>query len=290
MPDQAYDLRRLATRGDRVGSRRCADRPKLLVVAGGKGGVGTTTVALNLASALAKTGKHALLIDADPRGGDAAVICGIEGRCTLANVLAGRQSWSEATHIGPDGVHLIVGQRGWHEVGSPAAAAARLLERLGDQDLAADTVVLDIGNQIVGIASYLCREADAVLLVTTSDAASVVDTFAAIRALGSASWGSDSQARLYLLVNMAAANRVAETVHYRLARTCRRMLGIELQSGGHLSSIGLSRKNRGSATIGLNLQLSLADTLRRVFAADVVLSWKRHARIDGTTACQSLKQ
>ena len=269
----------------------------LLVVVGGKGGVGTTTVALNLAAALGQSGKRTLLIDADPGGGDAAVICGIEERYTLADVLAGRQTWDEATCGGPGGVQLVVGQQGWHDVGSPAAAAGQLLERLDGQDLAAETVVIDAGNGFGGIVPHVCREADAVLIVTTSDTASVVGTFAAVRAITCISRGrqeclphDDLWSRLYVLVNRAPEVRVAETVYYRLARTCRRMLGIELQSGGHLTTTGPTRKKRGADTIGLNLQLPLADTIRRVLAAESLLSWRRRAKFDATPSKQSLKQ
>ena len=57
MLDQAHDLRRLATHYNRAESPRCGGRPALVVVAGGKGGVGTTTVALGLAASVAKVGR-----------------------------------------------------------------------------------------------------------------------------------------------------------------------------------------------------------------------------------------
>jgi len=183
MPDQAYDLRRLATHCDRVESPRRSDRATLVVVAGGKGGVGTTTVAMSLAAAVAQPGNRTLLIDADPRGGDVALFCGVEQRYTLADVLAGRRTWQEATYTGPGGVRLVVGQRDWHYCGSSAAAAGQLLEQLDRQELCADLVVIDAGNTLAGIVPHVCREANAVLMVTTSDAASVVGTFAAIKTL-----------------------------------------------------------------------------------------------------------
>jgi len=272
MPDQAYDLRRLATRCSRVESSRRSDRPTFVVVAGGKGGVGTTTVALSLAAGVAQTGKRTLLVDADPRGGDVALICGIEERHTLADVLAGRRTWHEATSTGPGGVGLVVGQRGWHDCGSPAATAGQLLEQLDRRELPADLVVIDAGNMLDGVVPHVCREADAVLMVTTSDAASVVGTYAAIKTLASASCHSSRLARLYVLVNMAPTARVAETVYYRLARTCRRVLGIKLQSAGHVATARPARTKSRRDTTGLNLQVPFADTVRSVLAADALLN------------------
>ncbi|MGA7702795.1 MAG: P-loop NTPase [Thermoguttaceae bacterium] len=269
MLDQAHDLRRLATRRSGAESLRCDGRPAMVVVVGGKGGVGTTTVALSLATA-AKAGRRTLLVDADSRGGDLALVCGIEERYTLADVLAGRRTWNEAVCPGPAGVAVVVGQRGWHDGRNPAAAAGHLLEQFDRQDIAAKLVVIDAGNRLDGAAAQLCREANAVVMVTSGEAAAVVGAFAGIKALAAASNGSRRPA-LYLLVNMAPSARIAETVYYRLARTCRRMLGIELQSAGRL---GIARranknsKNSRSSAIGLNLQVDWADTVRGVLVVE----------------------
>jgi flagellar biosynthesis protein FlhG len=285
MPDQAYDLRRLATHCHHAVAPRRSARPVLAVVAGGKGGVGTTTVAIGLAAAVARTGKRTLLIDADARGGDVGLLCGIEQQHTLADVLAGRRTWAEATCAGPEGVRLVVGQRGWQECGSAAANAGHLLEQMDRESLAADVVVIDAGSSLYGVMPHVCHEANAVLLVTTSDAAAVVDTFATIKMLmgrqecppRQGGWPNylshqeSCRAPCYVLVNMAATAGVAKTVYYRLARTCRRVLGTDLHSAGHLPKARLSAKNVGHDTIGLNLQVSFTDTLRGVFAADALL-------------------
>jgi flagellar biosynthesis protein FlhG len=267
MLDQAHDLRRLATRCNRAETPHCNARPALVVVAGGKGGVGTTTVALALAAAAAKAGRRPLLVDTDSRGGDVALTCGIEERYTLADVLAGQCTWNEAVCHGPAGVGVLVGRRGWHDNRNPAAAAGRLLEQLDHQDLATDLVVIDAGNRSDGVTPHICREATAVVIVSSGDVASVVGAFAAIKALLAASHNRDRRPPLYLLVNMARGRRVAEIVYYRLARTCRRLLGIELQSAGHLRLARRGSPNSKPGIIGLNLQVNLADTIRGVSVA-----------------------
>ncbi len=112
MLDQAHDLRRLAIERSRPMTADSTARPTLLAVTGGKGGVGTTTIAINLATALAAAGKRPLLVDADPRGGDAALWCDIQERYTLADLLAGRRTWAEVIEPAAGGVRLVAGLGG----------------------------------------------------------------------------------------------------------------------------------------------------------------------------------
>jgi flagellar biosynthesis protein FlhG len=293
MLDQAHDLRRLATtgRGDAQSPSR-GGRPTLIVVAGGKGGVGTTTVALNLAAALVQTGRRAVLVDADLRGGDAATVCGVEPRYTLADVLANRRKWNEALCDGPDGTSLVVGHAGWLDGGNPSAAARALLDRLDRPDFPADLAIIDAGSGPGGILPYLGPQADAVVLVTTGDAASVVGTFAAIKRMA----GDGSAAPPHVVANMTAGVE-AQTIHYRLVRTCRRMLGIELPSVGLVASSTRQRGQNGTVSfsltrksgqspekcrlrpIRLNLQASSADSVRRVWVAESLLNWLIHTKI-----------
>ena len=274
MLDQAHDLRQLATRCQPAETPCCRRRPALVVVAGGKGGVGTTSVAIGLATAVAKTGRHSVLIDADSRG-DVALLCGVEERYTLADVLAGRRTWTEALCTGPTSVKVIVGQRGWQDGRNPTAAATHLIEQLNRQPLPAELAVIDAGNRLDGPMPHLCGKADALVMVTTGDVASVVGTFASIKAVVQSRDYEETPLHrhgggLFLLVNMASSARVAEIVYYRLARTCRRVLGVELQSAGRLRIARRTAKKSWADTIGLNLQVALADTLRGVSAAGLL--------------------
>lgn len=257
MLDQAHDLRRLATAHDRREPPRPPQRPALLAVAGGKGGVGTTTVALRLAAVLARAGRRVLVVDADPRGGNAALLCGIEERHSLADVLAGRQTWAEAAEMASGGVRLIAGARWPEDLGQGSAMAAeRLIERLGDCHGLAEVAVIDVGNGLGRAVQRICWMADAIVMVTTSDTPAIVGTFTAIRALARPGRNQEGAGAagpaftLSVLVNRAQTAGEARAVHERLVRACRRLLRVEIVGGDwnrllHLE-IPPGRRGKGS--------------------------------------------
>jgi flagellar biosynthesis protein FlhG len=247
MFDQADDLRRLATEHHRPKAAQAGSRPTLLAITGGKGGVGTTTAAVCLATSLSKIGRRALLIDADPLGGDAALQCGVEEQHTLADLLAGRRVWTEVIQPGPKGIQMVAGGRWSDELGNRVPVAAELLnELLNDPAVEADVVVVDVGNRPGRAGQRLCQVADAVVMVTTSEIASVIGAFECIKKLVPVLYNANPETRqqalpLHLLVNMARTAREAETVRKRLNRACRRLLGIEL--------LGMDMAGAGSAVL-----------------------------------------
>lgn len=290
MLDQAHDLRKLAVLRRRASPTR-AGRPALLAGAGGKGGVGTTTIGLNLTIAVAETGRRTVFVDADARGADAAMLYGVEERHSLADVLAGQRTWSEAMQAGPGGVGLVAGGRKWNELnGTQAALAEQLLESFNDGSLDADLVIIDVGNTIRGAAAHICRRADAVLMITTPTAAAVMNTFSAIRTLtakpldGGPGPIDGPDGRLYLLINMSPAVGVANAVHYRLAWAARRLLGLQLRSAGHLATANGAIPYGNNKQFPLNFRTLSVDTLRELLVAESLLSWQGRDEFDGRPA------
>src|SRR3984893_10444594 len=146
MHDQANELRLLA-RQWATELEPASDAPRTIVVSAGKGGVGTTTIAVNLATALARQGCRTVLVDADFSGPDAALLCGIESRDTIADVLSGRRSVHEVLQPGPGGIQVLPGV--WPTGAIPncsPTAQERLLHELDHLGRHAEIIVLDVGS------------------------------------------------------------------------------------------------------------------------------------------------
>jgi pilus assembly protein CpaE len=69
---------------------------RVFALVGAKGGIGATTVAVNLAEALARATGNALLIDLQAAAGDSAVLLGVEPRFTVAEALENTHRLDEA--------------------------------------------------------------------------------------------------------------------------------------------------------------------------------------------------
>ncbi len=225
--DQAHRLRLMASEALSPPASG-AGQARRLAVAGGKGGVGTSTIALNLAVALARRGQSTLLVDADPDAPDIAAMCGLVPNASLAEALDGRAEVGHALAQGPCGLHVLFGE--------PAALCRyrraddiwpRLLARLAEQTPSPDWVLLDAGNRATGWQALRGAVA-AVLWVTTPEVPAILDTYAAIKAL----CHGEEPPVLGLIVNAADSGRQAADVHHRLQRACRRFLGCRLELAG----------------------------------------------------------
>jgi chromosome partitioning protein len=105
---------RAATKPDP--SRRASAKPRIIAIANQKGGVGKTTTAINLGTALAATDKHVVIFDLDPQG-NASTGLGIpagQRRPNAYHVLLGEADLAAATRptlvpklfVVPSGVDL----------------------------------------------------------------------------------------------------------------------------------------------------------------------------------------
>ena len=83
---------------DSIRLSRSGDRPRVLALANQKGGVGKTTTAINLGTALAAIGERVLIVDLDPQG-NASTGLGIDRKSrklSTYNVLVGEATLRDA--------------------------------------------------------------------------------------------------------------------------------------------------------------------------------------------------
>ncbi len=232
MDDQAAELRQLVRQRATLGAPHRLVAP-LVVVSGGKGGVGTTTIAANLAVALARQGRRAVFVDADLDHGGHARWNESSDHGTIVDVLAGRAGAHDVLQRGPAGIQSICGAWASGEVSDHAPAAQdRLITELKHLAPHADLVVVDAGSSRTHFARRCWQAATAVIVVTTPDATAVMNAYAAIKTLARA----ESRGAVHTLANCADDPREGDEIQDRITAACRKFLGTPCSAIGCIPS------------------------------------------------------
>jgi flagellar biosynthesis protein FlhG len=229
--DQAVELRRMIESGAALpplpGPPRDFRPPtplaRVVAVTSGKGGVGKSNVAVNLAVQLAGMGRRVALLDADLGLANADVLCGLSPAATLAHVVSGRRTLDEVRLAAPGGFTLIPGASGLTQMAALAEhEKSRLVDLLRRLGMDYDLLLIDTGAGIGPSVMSFLRAADELLVVTTPEPPAITDAYAVIKA----AWRQRSETRMALLVNMVGDRREARAVYDRVSAVCRRFLGI----------------------------------------------------------------
>ena len=229
--DQATTLRSLVQQERR--------RASVIAITSGKGGVGKSNVAVNLAIKLSAAGKRVVLLDADLGLANADVLCNIDLPCNLSHVIARKKDLADVMVKAPGGFRLIGGASGLARMADLTDYdRQRIVESLAELEETADIILIDTGAGISPNVLSFTRAADHVLVLTTPEPTAITDAYAVIKVITRS--GGDSHLmhapdqRISLLVNQARSSGEARVVHERIAKVARQFLGVSVLDAGYL--------------------------------------------------------
>ncbi|MGB4303349.1 MAG: MinD/ParA family protein, partial [Syntrophomonadaceae bacterium] len=201
MKDQAERLREMANQIRQQIEQefvRQVHRARVVAISSGKGGVGKSTLALNLALVLCKQGKKVLLLDADMGMANLDIMLGVVPKYNLFHVIQGRKNLHDVIISGPQGMSIIPGGSGILELANlPASDMKRLLVELIKLDSDYDYMILDTGAGISKNVTSFLLAADDVIIVTIPEPTSITDAYGVLKSMNRASYNG----KVYLVVN-----------------------------------------------------------------------------------------
>lgn len=225
-PDQAARLRALVDdllrRGEAAPTPAAETGPgigKIVAITSGKGGVGKTFTAVNLAIAMARLGCRVSVVDADPGLANADVICGLAPARRLGEQPA--RALSELEIPAPGGFGLVPGSVGAAGLSLDAGPArAGFIEGIRGLARRRDLVIIDTGAGLSPAITACAAAADAAVIVVTPEPTSMADAYAMIKCLR----GRAAAARIKLIINQSCGRVEASSVYSRLAAVSERFL------------------------------------------------------------------
>jgi flagellar biosynthesis protein FlhG len=207
-------------------------RVRSIALTSGKGGVGKTSIATNLAIAFARQGRRVLLVDGDLSLANVDVLLGVVPQKNLGDVIFGGASIEQVVLKTVDGVLLLPSASGVGELADlDDFRRERLLRELARLEDSVELILLDTGSGIGRQTIHFARAADDVVVVTTPEPTAFSDAYATLKVL--------SQGRLHgrpgIVVNMAATPEEGRETERRIRLVAERFLHLKPDYLGHIA-------------------------------------------------------
>jgi flagellar biosynthesis protein FlhG len=204
----------------------------VISVTSGKGGVGKTNIAVNLAYLLAESKKKILILDADCGLANIDLILGLTPEYNLYHVLKGEKTLKEAIVNGPGGIKILPSSSGIQEMSSLSMAQKFILQdELNALQTRPDFMLIDTSAGINENVLYFNMVASETIVVVTPEPTSLTDAYALIKIL----YQRHAKKRFSLLVNMVKTPNEAKEVFLRMAQATNHFLNLAIEQLGYVS-------------------------------------------------------
>lgn len=228
---QSSEVKRDQAEGLRL--QNGAHAVKVIAVTGGKGGVGKTTIAANLAVGLAQKGRRVMLMDADLGMANLDVVLGLQPRRTLAQVFSGQCNLEDVILEGPAGISFV-----------PAASGEPELARIGEQQIsgliaafdilprAPEVLILDTSAGLSTSVVRFAQAAHEVLVVLCDEPASMTDAYALVKVLNR----QHGIRKFRIVTNQGRRAGHGADLFEKFSRVATRFLDVALDHAGSIPS------------------------------------------------------
>lgn len=230
MRDQAYSLRAMAG-SNLITNAKAGTGPRVIAVTSGKGGVGKTSIVVNLSIILAKMSQRVVILDTDLGLANVELLLGLNPPGSFYDVLFGNKMIKDIIFQGPHGIGIVSGGSGMKELADlDRQGRERIISSLGYFNGNADFVFIDTGAGISRNVLGFVAAAGEVIIVVTPEPTSIADAYSMIKVLATYKVHSG----VNIIVNRALNEQEALQTASKIITVTKKFLQINVN---HIGSI-----------------------------------------------------
>jgi len=210
-----------------------------VAITGGKGGVGKSTLSINLGVASAAAGRRVVLLDGDLGLANADVLLGITPRYTLADFVSGGRTLDEVLTPVRPGLTMVAGASGVMPLADlDETGHVGIVRAFSDLAADLDLLLVDTAAGISPGVLQLVQATQHVLVVVCEDPASVTDAYAVIKVLSR----THGVRHFRVVTNMTAEASGGARLFAALQRVTNRFLDVTLDHCADIPADELLRR------------------------------------------------
>jgi flagellar biosynthesis protein FlhG len=207
------------------------DAPKVVAVCSGKGGVGKTNVAANLAIALGSLGRKVCLLDADVSLANIDVLLGLQPKYNLSHVIAGETDLESTIIAGPKNIRIVPASSGkFCMTDLSPAGQANIIQGFGEMQRQPEVLIVDTAAGISSGVARFVQAAQHPLVIVRDEPASLTDAYALIKVF-SQNYGVR---RFNIVTNYSSTAAAGRKLHRKLTKVTDSYLDVVLRHVGDI--------------------------------------------------------
>lgn len=231
--DQADRLRNIIKKQDlQPKQERLA---KVITVTSGKGGVGKTSLTVNLAIQLSRMGKRVVIFDADFGLANIEIMLGIRPKYNLADMMYRGKKIEDIITYAPEGIGFISGGSGINELANLSREQVfSLIQKLDELDQMADVILVDTGAGISDAVLEFVAASEEVILVATPEPTSITDAYALMKTLNHKISYKSEETVVKMVANQVREGSEADELFEKMGTVVEKFLDIKVEFLGSI--------------------------------------------------------
>ncbi|ALO45620.1 MinD/ParA family protein [Pseudohongiella spirulinae] len=203
----------------------------VIAICSGKGGVGKSSIAVNLGLALSRANHRVCLFDADAGMANVNILMGLKPTYGLEHVVLSDMKVNDIMLSAPHGLKVIPGANGIEQCADLSSRAqVKLAKQLADIERQFDYLLIDTAAGMADSTLSFILSAQHTLLVITTEPTSLTDAFSLIKVLRR----KGRRRNYHVIVNMCSHVKQAREVYTRFAGAVSKYIGVNVSYAGYI--------------------------------------------------------